>query len=66
MHDRAEAWIAVFDHPYWTTTRTNGVFAIDSLPPGAHTIVAWHPKLGTVRQVVDVEGGDAASVRLKF
>ena len=30
------------DHPYFTTTDDAGRFALDGVPPGSYTLVAWH------------------------
>jgi len=67
VHPWARAWIAVFDHPYFRTTERDGAFTIDSVPPGTYNLVAWHPRLGVVRQRVTVAAGQeaAASVTMK-
>ena len=62
MHPWARAWVAVFDHPYVTTTERGGAFTIDSVPAGTYSLVAWHPRLGVVRQKVTVEAGREAGV----
>jgi hypothetical protein len=62
MHPWDRAWVAVFDHPYFATTERDGAFAIDSVPPGAYTLVVWHPRLGVVRQKVTVAAGREAAV----
>jgi len=30
------------EHPYFTTTDDSGRFALDGVPPGTYTLVAWH------------------------
>lgn len=62
VHPWARAWIAVFDHPYFRTTERDGAFTLDSVPAGRYTLVAWHPRLGVVRQEVTVEAGKEAAV----
>lgn len=62
VHPWARAWIAVFDHPYFRTTERDGAFTLDSVPAGHYTLVAWHPRLGVVRQEVTVEAGKEAAV----
>jgi len=44
QHSWARGWIAVFDHPYFTVTGTDGAFRIDSLPPGKYHLKAWHER----------------------
>jgi hypothetical protein len=64
LHPWDRAWVAVFDHPYFRTTDRDGAFALDSVPPGTYTLVAWHPRLGVVRQKVTVEAGRETGVTL--
>jgi hypothetical protein len=62
LHPWDRAWVAVFDHPYFRTTDRDGAFTLDSVPPGTYTLVAWHPRLGVVRQKVTVEAGKESAV----
>ena len=39
------AWIAVFDHPYFTVADGAGKFVIEGLPPGTYTVKAWHERM---------------------
>jgi hypothetical protein len=64
VHPWTRAWIAVFDHPYFTTSLSDGSFAIDSLPPGRYQIRAWHPRLGPVEDSVTVSAGQAGQIVL--
>ncbi|HET7622947.1 MAG TPA: hypothetical protein VFK39_13665, partial [Gemmatimonadaceae bacterium] len=34
----SRAWIRVFDHPYFAVTNRDGIFTIDSVPPGEYTL----------------------------
>ena len=65
LHAWTRAWIAVFDHPYYTTTGSDGSFAIDSVPPGAYRVRAWHPRLGPVEASLTIEAGKAAALTLR-
>jgi hypothetical protein len=56
------AWLLVFDHPYYAATDAAGAFALDSVPPGRYTLVAWHPRAGRVERAVTVAAGQAATV----
>ncbi|MDF1506075.1 carboxypeptidase-like regulatory domain-containing protein, partial [Roseisolibacter sp. H3M3-2] len=58
------AWLLVFDHPYYATTDAAGTFALDSVPPGRYTLVAWHPRAGRVEQEVTVTAGQTVSAEL--
>jgi Polysaccharide lyase family 4, domain II len=66
VHPWSRAWVAVFDQPYFAVTRPDGSFTLDSVPPGKYELVAWHPRLGVVRDTVRVGGGGEASVTLRL
>jgi hypothetical protein len=59
-HDWMNAYIAVFDHPYFAVSRADGTFTIANVPAGSHQIVFWHEKLGRKTQTVTVAEGDAS------
>jgi len=42
-HSAMQAWIFVFDHPWYQVTKTNGEFQLADVPPGAYTLVVSHP-----------------------
>jgi carboxypeptidase family protein len=65
-HPWARAWIAVFDHPYFAATDANGVFAIDSVPPGRYRISVWHERFGIRTDSVTVVAGQDVAVGLKY
>jgi hypothetical protein len=56
------AWIHVFDHPYFAVTQRDGRWSLDSIPPGTHRLVFWHPRFGARDTTVSVEGGRSVSV----
>ena len=64
-HPWTHAWIAVFDHPYFALTGTDGSFVIDSVPPGRYKVHAWHPRLGAMEQSLTIEAGKAAALTLR-
>lgn len=41
-HTWMNAWIYVFDHPYYAVTDDSGAFAIADVPPGDHVVELWH------------------------
>ena len=65
-HPWLRAWVLAFDHPYFATTDASGAFALDSVPPGSYTLVAWHERLGRVEQRVTVGAGAAAEVTVEL
>ncbi len=59
VHPWMSAWIAVFDHPYFSVTGDDGTFDIKNLPDGTWTLQAWHEKYGTQEQKITVKNGKA-------
>jgi hypothetical protein len=47
-HPWMRAYIAVFRHPFFAVTGTDGRFELKNLPPGTYAVTAWHEKLGSV------------------
>jgi hypothetical protein len=66
VHPWTQAWIRVFDHPYFTLATPDGTFAIDSVPPGTYRLVAWEPARGVREQLVTVEAGQGAVVTIRY
>ena len=66
LHPWSRGWIAVFGHPYFTTTDVNGAFTIDSVPPGRYRLVVWHERFGTRSDSVTVVAGGSAAAAMKF
>jgi len=65
VHSWTHAWIAAFDHPYFTTTGGDGAFSIDSIPPGRYRLRLWHPRLEAAEETVTIEPGKTATVTLR-
>lgn len=61
-HTWMNAYFLVFEHPYHMVTTTDGRFAIEAIPPGEYTLVAWHEKLGKTEVAVRVKAGAATEV----
>lgn len=64
-HAWTHAWIAVFDHPYFAATTSDGAFAIDSIPPGRYAVKMWHPRLGAVEDSVTIDPAVTSAVTLR-
>jgi len=41
-HTWMNAWIYVFEHPYYAVTDDSGAFVIGDVPPGEHVVELWH------------------------
>jgi hypothetical protein len=67
VHAWMSAYIAVFDHPYFSVTGDDGTFTIKGLPDGEYTLEAWHEKLPKQTQKITVKDGKTASpIEFKF
>jgi hypothetical protein len=56
-HEWMHAWIMELDHPYYTTTGSDGHFTIKDVPPGSYTLAVWHEAAGEKSQPVVVATG---------
>ena len=61
VHNWESANVGVFLHPYHTVSKVNGVYEF-VVPEGSYEIVAWHEKLGTVSQSVDLRAGETRAL----
>ena len=61
FHRWMTAHFWVMDHPFFAVTDNEGRFSIPNLPPGKHTLAAWHEVFGEQEVKVTV-GKDSPSV----
>jgi plastocyanin len=66
VHPWMSAYMAVFTHPFFSVTGTDGKFSISGLDAGTYTITAWHEKLGTQTASVTVGANDKKTQDFKF
>jgi len=68
VHPWMNAWIHVFDHPYFAVTGDDGKFTISTkgLKNGQYNLNAWSEKLGTQTVKIDVKNGNAEPIKLEF
>jgi plastocyanin len=64
VHPWMSAYVAVFTHPFFSVTNTDGKFTISGLDPGTYEITAWHERLGT--QTASVTVGATATKPQNF
>jgi len=65
LHRWMGALVAVFDHPFHTTTGTSGTYEL-RLPPGKYEIAAWHEKYGEKRMSIELSGNDTTELSFTF
>jgi plastocyanin len=59
IHSHMSAVIRVFDHGWFAVPNDDGTYVIDNVPPGDHTLVAWHERIGERRDRVTIRSGAA-------
>lgn len=62
LHSQMSAVIRVFDHPWFVIPEADGSFSLDGVPPGQHTLVAWHERIGERRDKVTIEAGRTTNI----
>jgi plastocyanin len=60
------AYVAAFEHPYFSVSGSDGAFTIANVPAGKQTVKAWHEVMGTQTQMVDVQAGKTTTVDFTF
>jgi len=66
VHPWMAAWISVMDHPFFAVTDKDGNFTIEGLPYGQFKIVAWHEKLGTKSETINMLKGGLVKIEFSF
>ncbi|MCZ6691735.1 MAG: carboxypeptidase regulatory-like domain-containing protein [Planctomycetota bacterium] len=66
VHPWMNAWVSVFDHPYFDVTGEAGTFELKNVPAGEYTLEAYHERWGKVEQKVKVDAGGTATADFTF
>ncbi len=66
MHSWMNCHVAIFDHPFFTTSDASGNFTLPKLPAGTYTVTAEHETLGKQEVSVTVADGATATAALTF
>jgi len=65
VHSWMEGWVVVTDQPAAVGGK-DGTYVVKGVPPGAHTVTAWHEKYGKQTQQVTVPASGEATVDFTF
>ncbi|MGH9686626.1 MAG: carboxypeptidase regulatory-like domain-containing protein [Candidatus Acidiferrales bacterium] len=66
IHPWMEAYLFVFNQPYFAVTSKDGTFALKNLPPGTYTIEAWHEKNEPIDQTVVLGPKESKAISFTF
>ena len=64
IHSHMNAFVLVFNHPFFDVTDVEGRFELPSLPAGAYTVVGWYEGEVRVTRPVVVPPGGWADIAL--
>jgi plastocyanin len=64
IHSHMNAFILVFNHPFFGVTDAEGRYHIDNVPPGTYNVVAWNEGTASESRAVTLTSG--ASAELDF
>lgn len=65
LHPWMRAWVYVAPHPWFAVTDSNGVFRINRVPPGKHTLILRHADTNRSEQrMVEVKPGVATTLEI--
>lgn len=66
VHPWMNAYIGVFNNPYFAVTSDDGSFTLKGVPPGEYTIEAWQEKYGAKTAKVKVEASGKVTVDFTY
>lgn len=66
FHSQMQAWIFVFDHPFFAVTGEDGRYRFEGVPPGEYTLELMHPAGGLkLNRTVTIAAGEPQTVDLR-
>jgi len=66
QHEFMQSWFLPVENPYYVKVDDNGTFEIPDVPPGKHTILAWHPVAGETTIEITVPKSGSVKVDLEI
>jgi plastocyanin len=64
IHPQMSGVVLVRDNPYFTKAAADGTFTIEGVPPGKHTVKAWHERASEVDTTVNVPAEGPVTAKL--
>jgi len=64
VHTEMSAYVIVVETPYFAVTGKDGSFTITGVPPGEHTLNAWHEKAKLATAKVTIQGDEKVTLNL--
>lgn len=67
FHSEMQAWVFVFDHPWYQVTEADGKFLLNNIPAGEYRLDAFHPA-GALRyrEAIQVVAGATSKVEIRL
>ncbi len=66
VHPWMNAFIGVFNNPFFAVTGDDGSFTLKGIPPGEYTLEAWQEKYGSQTAKVKVEASGKVTVDFTY
>ena len=60
------AFIVILENGFFAQPGSDHAYTIKELPPGKYTVKAWHPRLGSKLETVEIKAGQSASLDFTF
>jgi plastocyanin len=62
IHSHMNAYILVFNHPFFAMTDSEGRYRIDNVPPGTYGVIAWNEGTSSETRPITVPDGGTAEL----
>ncbi len=66
IHPWMQAYLGVYDHPYFMVTGADGRFTLKDVPPGTYVVEAWHERFGSRTANVTLGPKETQTVAFTF
>ena len=66
IHPWMQAYLGVYDHPYFMVTDADGRFTLKDVPPGTYVVEAWHERFGSRTANVTLGPKETQTVAFTF